>query len=571
MPLDVPNLRLRSVLRAFGLDSEFGLRTSGFGRAARIAGLLWLAGVALATEGYYKDVFMDGGTGLTHRTRLYAAESLGLSYEYLAREDTALLQYVMVANPDDANGCLLYPDGSPRFRLIYTNGGDAGTHGTAMGDTGRRRVRDFYSAGGSYSGSCAGAYLASLSNQDSGTSPFFYHLWPGRTKDTRMQNAYVGNFIPPDSPLLQYDSFGGDFYIDSLYVYNGPFANESIGWPPSTEVLLRYDTAGYFVHNKVSAWAYKAADSTGRCALLGTHPEGWGYGEQLHLTEAVFRYALDGLGPPRLKATLSAGVTRHMNQPTGGDPAFARVGDKQYHHFACDLVGTVPERGLSPKPGHDTKSHTIARDMTEIVGTVPDCGARSAGDCPPPTISGRVPSPARNLSVTIAANDSFHLNLFLARDTFAFRSTADYLDTTPGAHKTILVPDPGPGRWYVGVECATTVTTYGDSCFLYNDPLHVLNGVAYDITATWDTAGAIAEERQTPDARRRTSGATIVRNQLTILQPANCNLQTDLALLDAVGKRVMALRTGRNDVSCLPPGVYFVRGSSFTDKLILNR
>lgn len=515
------NLRVRPVTGAFGLDSEFGLRTSSFRRVACIAGLLWLAGSALATEGFYKDLFMDGGTGLTHRTKLYAAESLGLSYEFLAREDSAALQYIMVSNPDDANGYLLYPDGSPRFRLIYTNGGDAGTHGTAMGDTGRQRVRDFYSHGGSYSGSCAGAYLASLSNQDSGTSPFFYHLWPGRTKDTHIQNAYVGNFIPPDSPLLQYDSFGGDFYIDSLYVYSGPFANESIGWPQGTEILLRYDTAGYFVHDKVSAWAYKAADSTGRCALLGTHPEGWGYGEQLHLTEAVFRYALDGLGPPRLKAALTTGITRHMDQPTGGDPAFARVGDKQYHHFACDLAETVPR--------------------------------------------------ASNLSITISANDSFQLNLYIARDTFAFRSTADYLDTTPDAHKTILVPIPAPGRWYIGVECATTVTTYGDSCFLYNDPLHVLNGIAYDITATWDTTGAIAEERQTLNAKRRTSGATIIRNRLDILQSAVCSPQSEIVLLDASGRRVAVVHPGANDVSRLPPGVYFVRGSSFTDKLILSR
>jgi hypothetical protein len=492
-----------------------------FRRMKPLAALLLLAGVALATEGYYKDLFMDGGTGLTHRTRLYAAESLGLSCEYLAREDSALMQYIVVANPDDANGYLLYPDGSPRFRLIYTNGGDAFVHGTAMGDTGRQRVRDFYSHGGSYSGSCAGAYLASLSNQDSGTSPFFYHLWPGRTKDTRIQNAYVGNFIPHDSPLLQYDSFGGDYYIESLYVYNGPLANESIGWPAATEVMLRYDTAGYFAHNKVAAWAYKAADSTGRCALLGTHPEGWGHGEWLHLTEAAFRYALDGLGPPRLKAALTTGVPRHMNQPTGGDPAYARIGDRQYHHFACDL----------------------ARDMTEIGSAISD----------------RVPSPARNLSVTISANDSFQLNLYLARDTFAFRSTADYLDTSPGAHKTILVPTPAPGRWYVGVELATTVTTYGDSCFLYNDSLHVLNGIAYDITATWDTSGAIAESRPSPLASRPSLSATIVRNVL--LLGGDCprtGTVPKAALLDISGRKVLDLKQGANDVSRLSPGAYFV-------------
>jgi hypothetical protein len=470
-----------------------------------LAALLLLAGVALATEGYYKDLFMDGGTGLTHRTRLYAAESLSLSMEYLAKEDSALLQYIMVGNPDDANGYLLYPDGSPRFRLIYTNGGDAGVHGRVLGAVGRQRVRDFYSHGGSYSGSCAGAYLASLSNQDSGTSPFFYHLWPGRTKDTRIQNAYVGNFIPHDSPLLQYDSFGGDYYIESLYVYNGPLANESIGWPAATEVMLRYDTAGYFAHNKVAAWAYKAADSTGRCALLGTHPEGWGYGEWLHLTKAVFRYALDGLGPPRLKTALSSGVTRHMNQPTGGDPAFAPVGDRQYHHFACDL---------------------------------------SPGD--------------RDLSVNISANDSFQLNLYLMRDTFAFRSTAEYLDTSPGARKTILVPTPAPGRWYVGVELATTVTTYGDSCFLYNDSLHVLNGIAYDITATWDTSGAIAESRPSPLASRPSLSATIVSNRLVIQQFAICNLKSEIVLVDATGRHVAVLHPGANDVSRLSPGAYFV-------------
>ena len=205
--------------------------------------------------------------------------------------------------------------------------------------------------------------------------------------------------------------------------------------------------------------------------------------------------------------------------------------------------------------------HPLTRDpqwdTTEIAGPVPDCGASSAGDCPHPTISDRVPSPARNLSVTVAANDSFHLNLYLARDTFAFRSTADYLDTTPGAHKTILVPTPAPGRWYIGVECATTVTTYGDSCFLYNDPLHVLNGVAYDITATWDTSGAIAEGRPTADGSRLTA-ATIVRNRL-ILQSAVCSPQSGIILMDASGRRVAVLHPGTNDVSGLPPGLYFVR------------
>jgi hypothetical protein len=168
------------------------------------------------------------------------------------------------------------------------------------------------------------------------------------------------------------------------------------------------------------------------------------------------------------------------------------------------------------------------------------------------------PSPVRNLLVSVAANDSFQLNLYLARDTFAFRSTADYLDTTPGAHKTILVPTPAPGRWYVGVELATTVTTYGDSCFLYNDSLHVLNGIAYDITATWDTSGAIAEGGPTADGSRLTA-ATIVRGVL--LLGGDCprtGTVPKTVLLDISGRAVMSLRRGQNDVSRLPPGAYFI-------------
>jgi hypothetical protein len=165
----------------------------------------------------------------------------------------------------------------------------------------------------------------------------------------------------------------------------------------------------------------------------------------------------------------------------------------------------------------------------------------------------------RNLSVTISASDSYHLNLYVKRDTFAFRSNADYADTSPGAHKTILVPAPAPGRWFVGVELANTVSTYGDSCFLYNDSLHVLNGVPYTITATWDTSGAIAEERPSPIACRQSALATVVRGRLLIPQPANCNLQTRLVLLDATGRKLLSLHPGPNDISHLAPGIYFIR------------
>jgi len=487
------------------------------GARTRLSCILFaLAAGTGANEGFYKDLFMDGGAWLTHRTRLYAAESLGLDYEFIAVQDTLLLRHVMVGNADDANGYLLYPDGAPRFRVIYTNGGNAGRHGLALTDTGRQRIRDFFRHGGSYTGSCAGAYLASLSNLNQGIEPSFYHIWPGRTRNANIYDAYVGNSIPENSALLHYHDFGGDFYIDSLYQNGGPFANESLDWPQGTEVLLRYDTVGIPAHNKASAWAWRAHDSTGRVAVVGSHPEGWPFGERLRLMKAVLQFALDGVGSARVKGVLANGETRMMNRPTGSDPAFTKVGDRQYHHFAVD-----------------------------------------------------VPTGAHGLEVVLDGDDSFHLNLYLRRESLAFRSRAELQDTSEQADKSISVPAPLPGRWFVGVECATTVETYGDSIFLYRGRTDVLNGVAYSITASW--SGGIAE---LPGhfARQPASAATIVRGVLLLPEAAGRQPSTvGAALLDAAGRMVMPLAPGPNDVGHLPAGIYFVRAVTGVTRVVLTR
>jgi hypothetical protein len=116
-------------------------------------------------EGYYKDLFMDSGVELSSRKSLPAADALGLSMEYIAVGDSGEVRQNrwLVSNPDvDDNGILLYPDGSPRFRMVYVNGGDSLGHGNSLGETGRQRIRDFFHGGGSYSGSCAGAFFSAL-------------------------------------------------------------------------------------------------------------------------------------------------------------------------------------------------------------------------------------------------------------------------------------------------------------------------------------------------------------------------------------------------------------------------
>ena len=78
------------------------------------------------TEGYYKDIFMDGGIGLNAYPDLPAADFLNLTLEqYSSSErtqlisiDTVLQTALLVGNPLDETGILLYPDGEPRFRMV---------------------------------------------------------------------------------------------------------------------------------------------------------------------------------------------------------------------------------------------------------------------------------------------------------------------------------------------------------------------------------------------------------------------------------------------------------------------
>ena len=90
--------------------------------------------------GYYKDVFMDAGINLTSKKDLPSTRFLGLSMEAfisashdpvneLTIMDTIIQKEMICGNPWDENGILLYPDGEPRFRVIYMNGGRATLHG----------------------------------------------------------------------------------------------------------------------------------------------------------------------------------------------------------------------------------------------------------------------------------------------------------------------------------------------------------------------------------------------------------------------------------------------------------
>jgi len=384
------------------------------------------------TPGFFRDIFSDGGVHLSPNLYLDAAESLGLSIEYLGTSSTDVQDEVMISNEFDSNGHLLYPDGAPRFRMIYTNGGSSTNHGYSLGAEGRDRVRAFYAAGGSYAGSCAGAFITSLHYEDTGVYTPYYHIWPGRTGRTHILDSYTGHTIPGNSPLLDYYDFGGDHFIANVRHNGGCWGREDLDFPPETEILTRYFVQGISVVNeKASTWAYKPDSTKGRIVVTGSHPESASSGEILNMMQGILLYALDGVGDPTVKATLANGETRVMDLYTEDDlPEYTCIGDKQYHHFTIGIPPGAPE-----------------------------------------------------VNIEMYAEPGFDFNLYANPDTYAFEGEARHTSTMSGPYHILSFEPEESGVWYIGVECATTVDEFYTA---YTGQTEVLNGVAYEITATWD-------------------------------------------------------------------------------------
>jgi glutamine amidotransferase-like uncharacterized protein len=396
---------------------------------------------------------MDAGIKLTSLSRLPAADFLDLSLEYFASsryksvlpptyQDSVVQRRLIVGYPEDLNGILLYPDGAPRFKLIYVNGGKAANHGESLGEPGRNRIREFVFNGGSYVGTCAGAFIASSATIKADTvypRKNYLQIWPGVARGTGLYNSYTGMTIVEGSPLAKYYNFNTNIYIDSLRHNGGCFAYDDFPLPKGTEVLMRfdYDTEinGKSLDNKIGAWAYKSNPLSGRVVLIGSHPESITSGERLYLMAALMRYAIDGNGTPVLKGKLENGRKRNMYKSTqANNPDSTMIGDKQYHHFIIEIE-------------QNTKT----------------------------------------LDVTLEGDNSYDIFLYLRKGDFAFKFEADYTNLSEGADKKIHIDNPGKGTWYVGVECNTTVdvtkTSWG---YEYTGNTGVLNGVPYSIEASWD-------------------------------------------------------------------------------------
>lgn len=411
-----------------------------------------------AKNGYYKDLFMDSGIAVSTFPDLPAAKMLGLSMErictYEAKDTSAatayersLMKNTFVGSPLDENGPLLYPDGAPRFRAIYINGGKATAHGIQLTPAGLETIRKFYANGGSYVGTCAGAFISSKGVYAYEDNTFsdndkYLGIFPGYTVSTHLEDSYTTLTLGKKSPLLKYYDFGGDRKLDSVR-HNGGCYLYTPDAPAGTETLMSFEAdtitkevLPISIHNTVNCWAYKASDKSGRLVVTGSHPERMISGERLQMFSALLRYAMDGNGAPQIKGDLSDGAAREMVCKTcDNNPNYTRIGDRQYHHFTVN-----------------------------------------------------VPKGAKKVLVTLTSTkgaDDFDLQLYAASDGPAFNANAKWYNVQNGVDKVMVVDNPKPGKLYVSVFCETTVdvkdTKYGEQ---YTGRTEVLNGVPYVISAT---------------------------------------------------------------------------------------
>ena len=326
--------------------------------------------------------------------------------------------------------------------MIFVCGGNSRTHGQSLRPSCLERMRTFVNKGGSYVGTCAGAFFATCGYDAVVDYPYYLHLWPSTMHHTGLSNVYTGLFVDHGSSLLNYNDFGGDNYVANVFHNKGGYPTS---WPNGTELLARFDYPNKpSVHGKPAAWAYKFDRWSGRVIMEASHPEEVTDGEQLDFTAAMLQYATDGVGYTSYKGILSNGEPWDMDKSsTDNDPEHTMIGDLQYHHF----VVYIPDE---------------AYDVTFTLSSTADCD----------------------------------LQLSLCSNTYAYDNVANYISNAPGANQRLHFDYLNKGLWYVAVRCLTTVTStdipFGQE---YSGRTDVLNGMPYTIHVTWEDYSSFSAHR----------------------------------------------------------------------------
>ena len=391
-------------------------------------------------KAFYKEIFIDAGVGLNSRKNLSAAGYLKLPLEAMdfprndaTAEHKRLQNEIIAGNAEDTNGRLLYPDGQPRYKILFVNGGSSTTHGRSLDEKARENMRLFVHNGGSYVGCCAGAFFASNGYDDKADYPYYLSLLPIVMNHTGLERSSTGMFVEQKSPLLNYYNFGDDLYVENVYHSRGGYP---VSVPEGVEVLARFDRPDKdHVHMKPCIMAYKTSEMSGRIVTTGSHPEYASDGEIRDLTASMFLYAIDGLGYTTLKGFLQNGKPRQMDKSTEDrQPSYTKIGDKQYHHFVV-----------------------------------------------------YIPDKAKNIKVSVNSNKDCDLALRMDKDTFAYADDAVFTSKKGGSSQVLYVDTLEEGLWFISVQCLTTPTVektdFGQT---YTGRTDVLNGIPYSIEVSWE-------------------------------------------------------------------------------------
>lgn len=308
------------------------------------------------TVSYAFGLFLDGGIGLdcgsavggyvykvplaaqrrfdaTRRQHFYVVDSKKV------KADTTKQMALFTGDDLDRNGILLYPDGKPRFRMLYIHGStpDGGlVHAGLLADEAKENIRTFFNNGGSIVTSGAGGSML-VGNRFGGEyhSDFLCLMdW-----NTIASNGSVSKMdIVSGSILSSY----GTFSSSTISVSNptGVFLDEN--QVTNTEVLGRYQSSKNNYGSAPYIWSAKPSAVSGRIVSCGGKPEqdSTEGSDAFKLFTAELNYAADGNGCASVKGVLHNGEPVYMDNPMDGnddDPTHSVIGDRQCHYFVLEL------------------------------------------------------------------------------------------------------------------------------------------------------------------------------------------------------------------------------------------
>lgn len=420
---------------------------------------------------YAYDIFIDGGIGLDCGAQvngyvykvplviqdLFPADRI---HRFLTvdskkvKADTTKQMNLFNGDDLDKNGTLLYPDGSPRYRILFIQGGTGNgglEHAELLSAEAKENIRTFFNNGGSIVTSGAAGSLLAGSQFDGEAVGSLLKLQPWNTVSNKSSVSQTGIVPESGSALSSYESFASSSF--NISNPSGVYLDSST-MPEGTEILARYKSGTTYDFNSApSVWSARRSAGSGRLVACGGKPDqsSSATSDAYRLFKSELEYAMDGNGYARVKGVLHNGESRYMDIYEG-DPSHSPIGDRQCHYFVFELDKDVSR-----------------------------------------------------LELSLSWSNPVSMELYLKHDDFAFPGSSDCveikssdLELPNGAPLVLELNDVPKGLWYATVRCATSPaysTTalssgYGTSSELSSGSAkdgsrETLKGIPYTVTAFW--------------------------------------------------------------------------------------